>query len=200
MHLEALAICYERYMPHEDYGKDKGVSREAFKELATARWSERKKKAQKHAGLARGVTWARAVSDVGARHSGEDKRAWREEIKKAISTVGKFVKHAYNKLSQHDKMRFVVAFQEQEANIAGVAKNPHFIPEFTVADVDLPPAADSDLSVQGPRGGQVLPKPLFWAHERALDWTSKLMGGLDNYYLCRNVERRTFMPATCWVK
>ena len=196
------ALCYSCYM-ESDEGKAKHVSRVQFKELCTGRWTQRKKRAGTHRSVARGVDWKRAVSDVGRRHPGQDKKEWRASVLQTLKVIGKFCQRAYTKMSDHDKRRFVLAFEEQENNLQKI-----FVPQLHTGVFDpASQAVGTDLSVQGqPMDAMEVdvdtppPKSLFWATEKVLDWTSQVLEGLDNYYLCRNEACRSFMPNTCWVK
>ena len=103
-------------------------------------------------------------------------------------------------LPEYERQRqapFVVAFDELTDNLEKVAADPTFIPQYTTEVYDKDAPAGSDLLVHGQ---PVARKSLFWALEKALDWVSQILEGLDNYYLCRNVACRAFMPHTCWVK
>ena len=104
-------LCYDCWMSSDQHGKGTQTTKEEFKKLASALWTERKKKAGKHASITRGIDYKRAVSEIGQRHQGQDKKAWRADVLHAIKTVGQFVSRAYTKMSDYDKRRFVVAFQ-----------------------------------------------------------------------------------------
>ena len=122
-----------------------------------------------------------------------------------LKVIGKFCQRAYTKMSDHDKRRFVLAFEELEKNLQKIAEDPTFVPQHHTELFDpASHAGGSDLSVQGqPMEVNVdtpPPKSLFWATEKVLDWTSQVLEGLDNYYLCRNEACRSFMPNTCWLK
>ncbi|MFM7979000.1 MAG: hypothetical protein ACKPKO_06750, partial [Candidatus Fonsibacter sp.] len=117
----------------------------------------------------------------------------------AINTIGKLISRAHENMSDHDKRRFVVAFEELDDNVNKIAADPTFIPHHTTEVYDTViqgQPVGSDLLVQG----QPVGKSLFWVSEQVLDWASELLGGLDNYYMCRNTSCRAFMPHTCWVK
>lgn len=217
------AICYDCYASDEDLGKKKWVSREQFKALANGRWNERKKKAGKHSSVARGITWKQAIQDIGHRHPGAVKRAWREELKVVARTIADFVSRAYKGMTDYNKLRFVVAFQEMEHNLKAVATDPTFVPTFDWKPLSDEPGADLSVQAQalaaagltnvgGTKGADLSVQDrivadagatiasLFFVPERTLDYASELMPGLDDFYLCRNMECRCFCPATCWVK
>lgn len=192
------AICYDCYMTSEEHGKDTLTSRVQFKAAATKRWTLRKKKAGTHASVARGIEFTRAIQVIGERHLTQNKVVWKAEVKCQIRTVGKLCQRTYNKLDERDKRRFVVAFQEMEENLSKIAETPMFIPQYHTEVYDKEDApAGFEYQVHSQA---VVQKSLFWAAEGALDWSSQLMEGLDNYYLCRNIDCRAFMPNTCWVK
>ena len=107
---------------------------------------------------------------------------------RAIQTVGQFCSTAYKKMNDHDKRRFVVAFDELTENLEKVAADPTFIPQYTTEVYDKDTPSVSDLSVHGQPAPR---KSLFWASEKVLGWASQILEGLDNYYLCRDV----FLPS-----
>ena len=204
-------ICYGCMTRSEEHGPLTPVQ---FKEQVGKRINQRKKAAGKHSGLARGIDWKKAMNQVGNMHSGQSKAEWREAVKGAVKALAVLAKAAFDKMSEFCKRRFVVAFREQKSNLDRIAENAEYVPQHgPVREGDFGDDGGADHSVQarGAKEGadgsgtdlsvQDRDRPLlFWVPERALDWASEVITGVDQYYLCRLSTCRAFMPNTAWIK
>ena len=56
-------------------------------------------------------------------------------------------------------------------------------------------AADSLVSEDGLRADA-----FFWLTINETQWISQIVKGLDNFFLCRNIDCRIFLPSTCWIQ
>lgn len=57
--------------------------------MANKQWNLRKRKAETDKEDSRGMNWSKVVSRIGNRLPGQDKKAYRESIKKALSQITK---------------------------------------------------------------------------------------------------------------
>ena len=137
---------------------------------------------------------------------------WRKSVKTTISMVGRIAALRFKLMIDANKYRFLVAYQEHSSSLQKQSADEYFVPEHGPLVIPPPQPAvgvvNSDLLLQGPPppcGGAEIgngPNPVrrFRIHEKTFDWTSAHMEGLDNDYLCRNIERRACLPNVVWIQ
>jgi hypothetical protein len=85
------------------------------------------------------------------------------------------VSHAFNTASDYDRERMRAAAAEQEVHLEAMSKDPTYVAQYVTTEH-------------------------FWTPERILDYASKIVPGLDEYYVCRVDECGYFAPNTMWVQ
>jgi len=69
--------CYGCLVVHCERSGTSSITQEEYKRKANQMWNSRKRRAQQHSGMMRGLAWQQAVSKIGKRRLGQDKEAWR---------------------------------------------------------------------------------------------------------------------------
>ena len=136
-------------------------------------WAVRSAKAGKQKDQSRGIDWKTATQKIGNRHPGQDKFEYRLRLKFEVRRMASFVAAGHKRMTEENKERFNEAMEELTENLQKIQADPTFVPELTVTQS-------------------------FWCTEDVLDFSSSVMEGADNYYLCRNEICIHFTPNTNW--
>ena len=163
--------CHKCYL--ESDGADTSMSIAQFKKKSRVMWAERSAKAGKQKDQSRGIDWKTATQKLGNRHPGQDKFEYRLQLKVEVRRMALFVGSGHKRMTEENKERFNEAMEELTENLQKIEADPTFVPELTVTQS-------------------------FWCTEDVLDFSSTVMEGADNYYLCRNEVCIHFTPNTNW--
>ena len=58
------------------------------------------------------MTWKQAIGDIGQRHPGQDKKEWREAIKKSMKVQAELIKKAVTEMSPQQKAAYNYAMKD----------------------------------------------------------------------------------------
>ena len=146
-----------------------------FQRTCRYRWKMRAEMAGKQLQNERSKSWDQVKADITARHPGETAVEYRRRLKDGIVDIAEAVAHAFSAMSNYDRTRIEEAYVEQEKHLEEMSMDDTHVAQYATTEH-------------------------FWAPERILDYASKLVEGLDEYYACRNESRLCFAPNTMRVQ